>query len=129
MCSRLVPSSFNEAAHLITRHVPGSHTRYHLIGTPNVQPKSIAWWPENESEWPTDSSTNVRLLRFRWNESWNHADNWKGIKNVSTYVKTRGAARLPEGYSGNKTKLDKVTSSEPVLGVSDPVLILRWFTN
>ena len=66
-------------------------------GYSECQPRNNkSWWPENESEWPTDSSTNARLLRFRWNESWNHADNWKSIKNISTYVKTHGAARLPE---------------------------------
>lgn len=66
------------------------------MGTPNVQPKSVAWWPDDDSDWPVDSSTNTRLLRFRWNEPWNHGDNWESIKKVGAYVKAQGAVRLPE---------------------------------
>lgn len=66
------------------------------MGTPNVKAASVAWWPADETAWPIDEATKAKLLRFRWELSWNQDDNWRGIQAVSDYIKKHGASRVPE---------------------------------
>ena len=46
--------------------------------------------------WPIDEATKAKLLRFRWELSWNQDDNWRGIQGVCDYIKKHGASRVPE---------------------------------
>ena len=95
------------------------------MGTPNMQPKSVAWWPKDEALWPLDPSTKERLLRFRWNENWRHKDNWAGISKVKSFIKAHGVTRLPEAAQAVREISDKDLEDRIVLKFKDTVKALK----
>jgi hypothetical protein len=97
----------------------------HLMGIPNTQPKSLTWWPKDESAWPLDPSMQEKLFRFQWNENWRHKDNWDGINRVKAFVKAQGATCLPEAAQAIREISDKDLEDRVVLKFKDTVKALK----
>src|ERR1700692_1067538 len=95
------------------------------MGTPNVNPKVVAWWPKDGIPWPIDANTKEHLVRFRWDENWRHEDNWAGIKMIKAYIKTHGAVRLPEAAQAVRDISDKDLEDRVVLKFKDIVKALK----
>ncbi|EIW77945.1 hypothetical protein CONPUDRAFT_75699 [Coniophora puteana RWD-64-598 SS2] len=93
-----------------------------LMDVPKLTVDCLPEWPENEDDWPlgdTDDEgaedeegggkgkgkANPKrcLLRFRWDEPWQHRDNWQGIRNIQKWIKASGPEVMTEATASINT--------------------------
>jgi len=67
------------------------------LGIPNLAPNRIPWYPDStdKSTWPCITGTKEHVLRFRWDESWEHEDNFFAIRMIVAYIKRHGVQYVP----------------------------------
>ncbi|KAG2144480.1 hypothetical protein DEU56DRAFT_754152 [Suillus clintonianus] len=88
------------------------HAFSHMLGTVKLTAKDLPWWPKDGEEWPVDSATSEKFLRFRWGESHTHEDNYRGLQTIFRYIRTKGAEFSP-------------TSAKALRAISDEDLLDR----
>ncbi|GJE94762.1 hypothetical protein PsYK624_109340 [Phanerochaete sordida] len=70
-----------------------------LQGVRKLGAKSLPQFPENDADWPLDSTTQKKLMRFRWTPTSTPEDdphNAKNIDDTLTYIRSNGAGAVPE---------------------------------
>lgn len=67
----------------------------------------LPWWPKEGEEWPVDSATKEKFIRFRWNESHNHEDNNRTIQTIFRYIRAKGAEYSPAAAKALRTISDE----------------------
>ncbi|KAL0948124.1 hypothetical protein HGRIS_010741 [Hohenbuehelia grisea] len=48
-------------------------------------------YPESEDDWPVQSGTDMRVIRFHWDREWSDKHNYKMIVKISEQLKSNGA--------------------------------------
>lgn len=71
--------------------------------------RSLPWFPENQDKqtWPRIAGTEDPVLRFRWDECWDHEDNYYSIRMVMSYMKRHGASLVPSATTALKNISDE----------------------
>ena len=61
----------------------------------NVQ--KLPWYPadSDKTTWPRIPGTEETVLRFRWDESWEHDDNFYSIRMIVSHIKHHGPHFMP----------------------------------
>ncbi|TBU42320.1 hypothetical protein BD309DRAFT_192463 [Dichomitus squalens] len=65
-----------------------------LLGIPKLYKKYLPAYPDGEEEWPTDSATGHRLLRFNWYAIAKDPVNAVSIKAIVDAIRATGAERV-----------------------------------
>ena len=68
------------------------------LGVPKLKAVKLPWYPDFPSDspdWPQESGTNEKLLRFRWDKPWDNDDNFYSIRMIISHMKRHGAQLVP----------------------------------
>lgn len=65
----------------------------------------MPWYPENpdRTTWPRITGTDDPVERFRWDETWEHDDNYRTIRILVEYMKRHGDSLVPSAYSAMRS--------------------------
>jgi hypothetical protein len=61
----------------------------------------MPWYPvdPDKATWPLIPGTKEPVLRFRWDESWEHDDNFYSIQMIIAHMKRHGTVFMPAAAS------------------------------
>ncbi|GBE80041.1 hypothetical protein SCP_0212430 [Sparassis crispa] len=65
------------------------------MGVPNLKPRTLPFWPKDGESMPVDPATKTDLMRFRWDQPWDAAGNYKNIRTLVTMIIKQGAELVP----------------------------------
>jgi len=66
-----------------------------LMGVGKLTPDALPPYPKDSDTWPVDNTTNERLIRFQWEETHQHVDNYPNITWIFKYICTAGTSVCP----------------------------------
>ncbi|GBE87231.1 hypothetical protein SCP_1004780 [Sparassis crispa] len=65
------------------------------MGVPNLKLRTLPFWPKEGEPMPVDPATKTDLMRFRWDQPWDAAGNYKNIRTLVTMIIKQGAELVP----------------------------------
>lgn len=85
--------------------------------------KNLPWYPEDldKTNWPHITGTQEPVLRFRWDQAWDHADNFYAIRMIVGYMTRHGAALVPSAV----TALSRISNEDHQRRVVDKYTSLQ----